>query len=43
MIDFNKDNSTIMWKTLEELIRSKSNGNREEEGIEFESLDNNII
>jgi len=38
MIDLNKENLTIMWKTLKEIIRGKSVGIREVENIDFEII-----
>lgn len=38
MIDSNKNNPTIMWKTLKEIIRGELAGIKETESIDFEIL-----
>jgi len=40
MIDRNKGNSIIIWKTVKEIIKSELSGNRKKEDINFKSLDN---
>jgi len=37
-----KNNPTVMWKLLKELIKGESGENREEKDIDFESSDNNV-
>lgn len=40
MIDDNKNDPTLMWKTLKEVIRGEAMGLKEINNVDFEVLDN---